>query len=105
MATGDTFWELLSSRVALSGDEWMLTDDHSQRVRAVVEITPGATPITFQQMSDHCRQAGLMTRKIPEQLELIDTLLRNPTLKILKRVLVDRYATHDVVDETGEVPA
>jgi len=62
-----------------------------ERVCAVVETAPGATPITFLQMAEHCRAAGLMTQKIPEQLEVIDVLPRNPTMKILKRVLVEQF--------------
>jgi len=62
-----------------------------ERVCAVIETAPGAEPITFQQMSQHCRDAGLMTQKIPEQLEVIDVLPRNPTMKILKRVLVEQF--------------
>lgn len=70
-----------------------------ERVCAVVETRPGATPITFAAMAQHCRDAGLMTQKIPEQLELLDALPRNPTLKILKRTLVEQFtnaaADHD----------
>ncbi|MDO8389540.1 MAG: AMP-binding protein [Actinomycetota bacterium] len=62
-----------------------------ERACAVIETAPGATPITFQQMAEHCRAAGLMTQKIPEQLEVVDVLPRNPTLKILKRVLVEQF--------------
>lgn len=69
-----------------------LTDlERGERVCAVVETAPGAEPITFQAMAQHCRDAGLMIQKIPEQLEIIDTLPRNPTLKILKRVLVEQF--------------
>ena len=45
----------------------------------------------FAEMVEHCRQAGLMTQKIPEQLEVVDVLPRNATLKILKHVLRDTY--------------
>jgi acyl-CoA synthetase (AMP-forming)/AMP-acid ligase II len=34
-----------------------------------------------------------MTQKIPEQLEVIDALPRNPTFKVLKRVLVEELST------------
>jgi len=65
-------------------------NERGERVCAVIETTPGAEPITFQAMAAHCRDAGLMTQKIPEQLEVVDTLPRNPTMKILKRVLVEQ---------------
>ena len=48
-----------------------------ERVCAVVETAPGADPITFVQMADHCRAAGLMTQKIPEQLEVVEALPRD----------------------------
>jgi acyl-CoA synthetase (AMP-forming)/AMP-acid ligase II len=57
----------------------------------VVETAAGAEPLTFAALVEHCRAAGLMTQKIPEQVEIVDALPRNPTTNILKRVLVDRY--------------
>jgi acyl-coenzyme A synthetase/AMP-(fatty) acid ligase len=33
-----------------------------------------------------------MTQKIPEQLELVDTLPRNPSGKVIKYELRDRFA-------------
>ncbi len=58
-----------------------------ERVCAVVETAPGASPLEFDEMVEHCRAAGLMTQKIPEQLELRDALPRNATMKILKHEL------------------
>jgi acyl-coenzyme A synthetase/AMP-(fatty) acid ligase len=43
-------------------------------------------------MQEYCRDAGLMTQKIPEQLEFVDTMPRNATMKILKYELRDRFA-------------
>ena len=42
-------------------------------------------------MQQTCRDAGLMLQKIPEQLEVVDALPRNPTMKILKQELVERF--------------
>ena len=42
-------------------------------------------------MSEFLQGAGLMTQKIPEQLEIVDALPRNPTGKILKHELQARY--------------
>ena len=42
-------------------------------------------------MSAYLREHGLMTQKIPEQLEIIDAMPRNATLKILKHELRARY--------------
>lgn len=65
-------------------------DERGERVCAVVEPVDGAT-ISFRAVAQHCRDAGLMTQKIPEQLEIVDELPRNPTMKILKRVLVEQF--------------
>jgi acyl-CoA synthetase (AMP-forming)/AMP-acid ligase II len=67
-------------------------DERGERVCAVVEPAAGSAPLSFAEMAAHCRAAGLMTQKIPEQLEIVDALPRNPTMKILKRVLVDRLS-------------
>jgi cyclohexanecarboxylate-CoA ligase len=73
-------------------------EQRGERVCAVVETRPGSDPVTFAAMSEHCRSAGLMTQKIPEQLEIVDALPRNPTMKILKRVLIEQLtkASDDV---------
>jgi cyclohexanecarboxylate-CoA ligase len=67
-----------------------LPDDASgERVCAVVERAPGGDALTFLEMQEVCREAGLMVQKIPEQLEVVDELPRNPTMKIVKRELVE----------------
>ena len=63
-----------------------------ERVCAVVETAAGHEPLSFQEMVEHCRAAGMMTQKIPEQLQIVDVLPRNPTMKILKRVLVEQFS-------------
>ena len=65
--------------------------ERGERVCAVVETPAGATPLTFVEMQQFCRDAGLMAQKIPEQLEVVDVLPRNATLKILKHELVARF--------------
>lgn len=62
-----------------------------ERVCAVVEMRPGQAPLAFEELQSLCRSAGLMTQKIPEQLEVVDALPRNPTMKILKHELVARF--------------
>ena len=44
-------------------------------------------PLTFLEMTEHLTDAELAPQKIPEQLELVDALPRNPTGKVLKRDL------------------
>lgn len=42
-------------------------------------------------MVDFLKAEGLMVQKVPEQLELVDVIPRNPAGKILKRDLQARY--------------
>jgi cyclohexanecarboxylate-CoA ligase len=63
--------------------------ERGERVCAVVETADGQEPLTFAEMAQWCRDAKLMTQKIPEQLEVYETLPRNATLKVLKYVLRD----------------
>jgi non-ribosomal peptide synthetase component E (peptide arylation enzyme) len=39
-----------------------------------------------------CREAGVMTQKLPEQLEIVEALPRNATMKVLKRALQERFS-------------
>ena len=61
-------------------------------VCAVISPAPGSEPIGFQEMTEHFRQARVMAQKIPERLEIIDDMPRNPTGKILKQALRERFA-------------
>ncbi|HET6954042.1 MAG TPA: cyclohexanecarboxylate-CoA ligase, partial [Acidimicrobiales bacterium] len=58
---------------------------------AVVVTAPGAEPITFDEVTRHLLDAGLITRKLPEQLEVVDALPRNPSGKIVKFELQKRF--------------
>ena len=49
-------------------------------------------PLEFEEMVSFLKEQGLMIQKIPEQLELVSELPRNPTGKILKHELRKRYA-------------
>jgi acyl-CoA synthetase (AMP-forming)/AMP-acid ligase II len=62
-----------------------------ERVCAVVVPADPAAPISFDAMVAWCRDEGLMTQKLPERLEIVDVLPRNPTGKILKFELRDRF--------------
>ena len=63
-----------------------------ERVCAVVLTVAGAEPLAFDELTAFCRDAGLMTQKIPEQLELRDDMPRAATGKIVKTKLRDEYA-------------
>ncbi len=62
-----------------------------ERVCAVVQSTDPADPITFAEMGEFLKDAGLMMIKLPEQLELVDAIPRSPAGKVLKRDLQARY--------------
>ena len=68
-------------------------DERGERACAVVVTPPGAEPITFDEMTRHLLDAGLITRKLPEQLEVVEALPRNPSGKIVKFELQKRFAT------------
>ncbi|GAA2019378.1 cyclohexanecarboxylate-CoA ligase [Catenulispora yoronensis] len=65
--------------------------ERGERVCAVVVGAEGAAPLQFLEMVEFLRREGLMTQKLPEQLELLDLLPRNPTGKVIKRDLVGRF--------------
>ncbi|MER8042112.1 AMP-binding protein [Streptomyces sp. NPDC094032] len=64
-----------------------------ERVCAVVEQPEGAEPLTLEGVTAFLRGAGLSVFKLPEQLELVEALPRNETLrKVLKYKLRERYS-------------
>jgi acyl-CoA synthetase (AMP-forming)/AMP-acid ligase II len=76
--------------------------ERGERVCAVVETAAGSAPLSFDEMAAHCRDAGLMIQKIPEQLVVVEALPRNPTLnKVLKQQLRDELAGKDWTPPTG----
>ncbi len=66
--------------------------ERGERVCAVVQAADGADPLSFAEMVAYCRDAGLMTQKIPEQLELRTEMPRAATGKIVKVTLRNEYA-------------
>jgi acyl-CoA synthetase (AMP-forming)/AMP-acid ligase II len=66
--------------------------ERGERVCAVVERAEGQDDLGFDEMVAYLREADLMRQKIPEQLEVVDELPRNQTLrKVLKQDLRDTY--------------
>jgi cyclohexanecarboxylate-CoA ligase len=63
-----------------------------ERACAVVVCTPGAT-LSFEEMVDHLRSGQLAVHKVPEQLEVVEALPRNPSGKVLKKDLRAQYGT------------
>ena len=69
-----------------------LADERSgERVCAIVATAEGAEPITFDEMVAFLKDEGLMIVKVPEQLEHVDVIPRNPAGKILKQDLKKQY--------------
>jgi acyl-CoA synthetase (AMP-forming)/AMP-acid ligase II len=66
--------------------------ERGEMVCAVVQLAPGVDSLTLPQLADFLRTAGLMVQKLPERLELVDLLPRNPAGKILKQNLKEQYS-------------
>jgi acyl-CoA synthetase (AMP-forming)/AMP-acid ligase II len=59
---------------------------------AVLVLRDGANAPSLDDVVAHCTSLRLARQKIPERIEVVDALPRNSTGKILKQVLVDRFA-------------
>ena len=66
--------------------------ERGERVCAVVQLAEGADGLELADVVSFCRAAGLMTQKIPEQLEIRTDWPRAGTGKIVKKSLRDEYA-------------
>jgi cyclohexanecarboxylate-CoA ligase len=62
-----------------------------ERACAVVAVAEGQS-FDFATMGDYLRGRGLRVNAVPEQLELVDAVPRNPAGKILKHNLRERFA-------------
>ena len=62
-----------------------------ERACAVVVLNDTSDPLTADEMRDHLAGQGLMIQKLPEQLEVVDALPRNPTGKVVKHELRAAY--------------
>jgi len=61
-------------------------------VCAVVSTAGGQPPLTFADMRAHLVAQGVRSQAIPEQLEHVEVIPRNPAGKITKQALKDRFA-------------
>ena len=62
-----------------------------ERCCAVVACIPSEEPLGFAEMTAFLKESGLMIQKIPEQLEIVSEIPRNPTGKILKEALRKKF--------------
>ena len=68
-----------------------LPDPASGERACAVIVTKGDEPISFAEMSEYLVGHQLSRHKVPEQLEFVDSLPRNPTGKVLKKDLRATY--------------
>nr|WP_241267499.1 AMP-binding protein [Streptomyces scabichelini] len=70
--------------------------ERGERVCAVIEAVeqpPGASALSLETVISYLRAEGLSVHKLPEQLEVVDALPRNETLrKVLKYKLRERFS-------------
>ena len=62
-------------------------DERGEMAVAFVVPADAADVPSMRDVVEHCRAVGLMTQKIPERLEIIDTMPRNPSGKVPKHEL------------------
>jgi acyl-CoA synthetase (AMP-forming)/AMP-acid ligase II len=63
-----------------------------ERCCAVVVAAPGQDAPTLEELAAHCRAQGLPRQKLPDRLEVVDALPRNPMGKVRKNDLRARFA-------------
>ncbi|HZQ58048.1 MAG TPA: AMP-binding protein [Acidimicrobiales bacterium] len=64
-----------------------------ERVCAVVAPAGGSPPLSLTEARAWLESKGLRRQAVPEQVEHVDALPRNPAGKVTKQVLQDRFAT------------
>jgi non-ribosomal peptide synthetase component E (peptide arylation enzyme) len=65
--------------------------ERGERVCAVLALREGAAPLALGDIASFLRARGVATYKLPEQVELLAELPRNPSGKVLKRDLQARF--------------
>jgi acyl-CoA synthetase (AMP-forming)/AMP-acid ligase II len=76
--------------------------DTGERCCAIVVPSDASDPPDLAELTQFLRDQGLMAQKLPEQLELLHTLPRNPTGKVLKHELRERFAAQPECCEPDE---
>jgi acyl-CoA synthetase (AMP-forming)/AMP-acid ligase II len=71
-----------------------------ERACAVVAVQAGAS-FDFEEMVSFLKGEGLRIQAVPEQLELVDTVPRNPAGKILKHKLREQFAPRSTTEGTS----
>ena len=63
-----------------------------ERACAVITLVDGSSEPTAKDLFDFLTAAGLAKQKVPEQIEVVETIPRNPSGKVLKHDLRDLYS-------------
>ena len=66
--------------------------DPASGERACAVVVPDGAPIPMEEMREFLREKGLRVQAIPEQLEIVESLPRNPAGKVLKQDLRKQYS-------------
>jgi acyl-CoA synthetase (AMP-forming)/AMP-acid ligase II len=69
-----------------------LPDAASGERACAVVVSASDEPLTMPEMADYLRSVDLTPQKIPEQLEIVGALPRNPSGKVLKRELREQFS-------------
>ncbi|MFK7894599.1 MAG: class I adenylate-forming enzyme family protein [Myxococcota bacterium] len=69
--------------------------DRGEICCAVIRTTASEAPLSAEAMQTFLKARGLMKQKIPERLEFVDGFPRNPSGKVIKQALRERYAPSD----------
>ncbi len=65
--------------------------DSGERVCAVIQLVDGQDELGIEEVVIHLRDQGLLVQKLPEQVEIVSLIPRNPAGKVLKHVLRDEF--------------
>ena len=66
-----------------------------ERACAVIALCDQSAPLTLELMRTYLNDSGLRRNAIPEQLEIVENIPRNPSGKITKNVLQDQFKDSD----------
>ena len=67
-------------------------DERGELTCAVVELKDLEQALTLEVLARFGLEHGLLKQELPERLELVDALPRNPSGKVLKEALKQRYS-------------
>lgn len=76
--------------------------DLGEKVGVFAVVAPDAEAPTLADLVEHLRDHDIASYKLPERLELIDALPRNPVGKVVKPDLRDRWHLSDGRNRPGE---